>query len=208
VPRYFEIIITRRQLAGLLGGVVLLVAIAFGLGVTVRWFEPAAPPREYIARSTPPATGDTMTHLLGPAPESSAAPGRESPATPVPPPTFPPAEPTATPTQPPAPPTPGPSPTTAPSRPTPVRVAVAAVDVAAQRWVQIAALSHRRQAEGVRTRVMALGFTRTQVVVEPAPHGKFRVRLGPFPDGESADRVAARLRAQGFPGAFVVRADE
>ena len=73
--------------------------------------------------------------------------------------------------------------------------------------MQVAALGTRKQADGARTRVMALGFTSKQVVVEAA-EGKFRVRVGPFPDGESAGRVAARLRAEGFGGSFVVKQGE
>jgi cell division protein FtsN len=72
------------------------------------------------------------------------------------------------------------------------------------RWVQVAAMGKREQADGVRNRVVALGYTPRQVQVQPAPGGKFRVRVGPFPDAESAGRVAARLRAEGFGGAFVV----
>ena len=86
------------------------------------------------------------------------------------------------------------------------RVAVppTAVTRAEPRWVQVAALGKREQAEGVRNRVVALGYTPRQVLVQPAAGGKFRVRVGPFPDVESAGRVAARLRAEGFGGAFVV----
>ncbi len=73
-----------------------------------------------------------------------------------------------------------------------------------ERWVQVAALSHRSEAEGVRQRVIALGFRPEQVVVLPLEGGKYRVRVGPFPDRESGSRVAARLRAGGFPRAFVV----
>jgi cell division protein FtsN len=74
--------------------------------------------------------------------------------------------------------------------------------------VQVAAFAKHEQAEGVKNRVVALGFTPKQAVVEAAGSGKFRVRVGPFPDGESAGRVAARLRAEGFGGAFVVRPGE
>lgn len=72
------------------------------------------------------------------------------------------------------------------------------------RWVQVAALSKRSDAEGVRHRVIAMGFRPEQLVVLPLEGGKYRVRVGPFPDRESASRVAARLRAGGFPQAFVV----
>jgi cell division protein FtsN len=74
--------------------------------------------------------------------------------------------------------------------------------------VQVAAFGKRDQAEGVRNRVVALGFTPKQVVVQPAGGGKYRVRVGPFLDGESAGRVTGRLRAEGFSGAFVVKPGE
>lgn len=79
-----------------------------------------------------------------------------------------------------------------------------AADAPRERWVQVAALSQRSDAEGVRHRVIALGFRPEQVVVLPREGGKYRVRVGPFPDRESGHRVAARLRAGGFPQAFVV----
>ena len=31
-----------------------------------------------------------------------------------------------------------------------------------------------------------------------------KLRVGPFPDRESADRVAERMRASGFPDAWIV----
>ncbi len=74
--------------------------------------------------------------------------------------------------------------------------------------MQVAAFAKHEQAEGVRNRVIALGFTPRQAAVQPAGGGKFRVRVGPFPDVESAGRVAARLRAEGFGGAFVVKPGE
>ncbi len=161
MSRYFEIIITGRQLAALVAGVALLIAVAFGLGVAVRWLQPAAPaPHETIA--APPA----------------------APAAP------PPVEPEK-----------------AKTHAAPVPAAVAA-SRAPGRWVQVAAFAKREQAEGVKNRVVALGFTPKQAVVEAAGSGKFRVRVGPFPDGESAGRVAARLRGEGFGGAFVVKPGE
>jgi cell division protein FtsN len=171
LPRYFEIIITGRQLAALVAGVALAIVVAFGLGVGVRTLQPtvAAVAPTPTWQPTPPAI-PTMV----PTPEVATM-----------------AIPMSTPT----------------SVPTERPRALPTVEVGAKghgRWVQVAALGKRDQAEGVRNRVVALGYTARQVLVQTAAGGKFRVRVGPFPDGESAGRVAARLRAEGFGGAFVV----
>jgi cell division protein FtsN len=177
--RYFEIIISGGQLAALIAAVAVLLAVAFGLGVAVRLFEPQAVVSPAVA--TPP--------LPAPVPAPPVAP----------PPT---ATPVAAPTATPMPPTPAPAPTTPPPKPTPTRAPVK--PKAAGRWVQATALSKQAEAEGVRTRIVALGFTPKQVVVLPFA-GKYRVRVGPFPDAESAGRVLARLQASGFAAAFIVK---
>ncbi len=174
-PRYFEIIITGRQLAALVVGVAAAIVLAFALGVGVRWTQP---------REAVPVAAVVPTVVWQP---TAAGEPTQLPA----------AEPTAAPVAAPTPSGPSPraagTPRTQPA--TPARPG---------RWVQVAALGTRKQADGARTRVMALGFTPRQVVVEAA-EGKFRVRVGPFPDVESAGRVAARLRAEGFGGSFVVK---
>jgi cell division protein FtsN len=174
LPRYFEIIITGRQLAALVVSVALAIAVAFGLGVGVRMLQPepldvatVAPVPTPVWQPTPPAIPAAV-----PTPEVIAAPA------PAPPPV-------------------------ATERPKAVPTGAAAAK-AEPRWVQVAALGKREQAEGVRNRVVALGYTPRQVLVQSVAGGKFRVRVGPFPDVESAGRVAARLRAEGFGGAFVV----
>jgi cell division protein FtsN len=174
--RYFEIIITGRQLAALVFGVAAAIAVGFGIGVGVGALQRAAPPVRVA--SVPLAPPESVPATAPTAVSAVAAP--------TPAPTL----------------TPPPAPTQTP-RPAPTAVAAAK----AVRWVQVAALSAKGQAEGARNRVVALGFTPRQVIVEPAG-GKFRIRVGPFPDGESAARVAARLRAEGFRGAFVVRPGE
>jgi len=186
--RYFEIIMTGRQLAALVAGVALLVAVAFGLGVSVRLLQPPPPPsHEVIAMSPPP---------IVPAAPAASPPAPAATPTSEPTPTAPP---TATPAQ--APPVEKP-------KPQPIPAGTPQPTKAAGRWVQVAAFGKHDQADGVRNRVMALGYTAKQVVVQPAGGGKFRVRVGPFPDGESAGRVTARLRAEGFSGAFVVKPGE
>jgi cell division protein FtsN len=176
LPRYFEIIITGRQLAALVVGVALAIAVAFGLGVGVRKLQPAP---QQIAAVAP--AGPTPVWQPTPPAVPTAAPTPQVVSAPLP--TF------------------APSPI-ATERPR--AAAGAAAAKAAPRWVQVAALGKFEQAEGVRNRVVALGYTPRQVLVQTAPGGKFRVRVGPFPDVESAGRVAARLRAEGFGGAFVV----
>jgi cell division protein FtsN len=229
--RHFEIIISGRQLAGVIALVAALLLIAFGLGVGVGLLEPrggraAAEERAWspatsgeampadrtfvqAAEPTPPllptATPDPMALLAGegaappvlpgdivaaatpaalvasPAPAAGAAEAASASAAP--------------PTRAPRPtPTPRPRPTATP-RPT----------APPQFWIQVSALSQADQAEGVRQRVIALGFAAEQVLVLAGTGGKYRVRLGPFPDQESADRVEARLRAQGFPDAYRLR---
>jgi cell division septation protein DedD len=184
LPRYFEIIITGRQLAALVAGVALAVAVAFGLGLAVRANQPTPPSASgvnVVAQVAP-------TPVWQPSPPAipTAVPTAE--ALPTPPATATPALVTAA----------GAGPL---GTPTMVAPPVTAVGL----WVQVVALSFRHQAEGVRNRVVALGYTPRQVVVLPVAGGKFRVRVGPFPDVESAGRVAARLRAEGFAGAFVVK---
>lgn len=208
MSRYFEIIITGRQLAAGVGAVVLLLAVAFALGVAVRWFEPSTPPQEYIAAAPAVTTAGPASHVTT-TPAPTALPAAAAPSGPVASVGAPTAAPTAAAamvaTRQPTAQAPTPAVAASPS------VTAAPMVVPAQttgRWVQATALSRRDQADGVRTRVIALGFAASQVVVQPAPHGKFRIRVGPFPDGESAGRVAARLQAQGFKGAFVVKAGE
>jgi len=176
LPRYFEIIITGRQLAALVVGVALAIAVAFGLGVGVRMLQQpvnqgaaVAPVPTPVWQPTPPAIPTAV-----PTPEVAAIPIPAATQVPVP-------------TE---------RPRTLP--------AVEAAAKGQPRWVQVAALGRREQAEGVRNRVVALGYTPRQVLVQPAAGGRFRIRVGPFPDVESAGRVAARLRAEGFGGAFVV----
>lgn len=242
--RFFEIIITGRQMAAAVAGVSLAIAVAFSLGFVVRILEPVPPvpvqtvivvvtptpapvtptpvaPPVAVAVTpevVPPARGVDGAAVSGkpsPSPVQAAAleqanggprqtpAGRASPGIPqVPtkasitgegavaerqatkaPPTG------AALLRPPVPPV----------------AAVATTPRPAARWVQVAAEATRSRAQGVRNRVVAAGFSANQVVVLPGPGGLVRVRVGPFPDEESAGRVAARLHGKGFTQAFVVR---
>ena len=99
------------------------------------------------------------------------------------------------------------TPTPRPPRPTPTAkprpAATPQPTAPPQYWIQVAALSAGR----TRPRACGSGSSRSgyrpdQVLVLAGTGGTYRVRLGPFPDQESADRVVARLKAQGFPDAF------
>jgi cell division septation protein DedD len=174
--RYFEIVITARQLALLIGAVVVLLLVAFGLGVSVGWQEPVT-----VAGGAPGPTPLPTAPFFA-APEALPVP-TAAPTPVASPPTPTAARPTATPAQ--------------AGRP------AAAAPAGAVRWVQVAVVSQAASASDTRNRLVSLGYRRDQVVVEEIG-GRFRVRLGPFPDDESARRVAGRLTASGFTGTFVV----
>jgi cell division protein FtsN len=176
--RYFEIVITARQLALLIGAVIVLLLVAFGLGVSVGWQEPVT--------------------VAGGAPGPTPLPTAPFFAAPEPPPA-----PTAAPTPTAVPPTQLPVRPTATRVPAPGGRPAAAAPSGAVRWVQVAVVSQAASASDTRNHLVSLGYRRDQVVVEEIG-GRFRVRLGPFPDDESARRVAGRLAASGFSGTFVV----
>ncbi|HPW54634.1 MAG: SPOR domain-containing protein [Thermoanaerobaculaceae bacterium] len=199
--RYYEVIITGRQLAGLLTALVMLLFVAFGLGVAVGLVEPEPVPAIAMAAVASPTATPEPEVREAPALEPTAVPSEPSP---------PPATPSLTPTLTPFPPvvTPEPSlplplPTVAPTpRPEPTPVAVTPGGGV---WVQVAAVSRPDLAEGVVQRVMAFGFKREQLRVLTTQEGRFRVRLGPFPDLESAGRVIGRLQEAGFEKPFIVK---
>jgi len=180
---YYETVLSGRQLVLLLATIVGLIAVAFVLGIGVGLQEP---------RTEQAGKVETASARFD---EPAPVVATETPAVPVPTavePSLPTvvAAPTAVP----------PVPTVAPSPPpSPRPTAVASRG----RWVQIAALSREDLAEGVRQRVVALGFRTEQLQIQRGD-GKYRVRLGPFLDVESARRVVARLRAQGFGDSFLV----
>lgn len=98
-----------------------------------------------------------------------------------------------------------PAPVIAAPEPEPVAIRPRATAAPASgHWVQVGAFSLQPSAERARREVLEAGYAPVQVVVELGEDGKYRVRVGPFPDQESAGRVAARLRARGFAGAFTV----
>jgi len=106
--------------------------------------------------------------------------------------------------------TPPPSPTATPSPeptkpPTPQPTPTAAVR---EFFVQVLASAQQKSVEAAQTRLEDLGFASDHqhlITVQDAGAGVlFKLRIGPFPDRSSADRVAQRMSSAGFPDAWVV----
>ena len=182
LPRYFEIIITGRQLAALVAGVALPSRWRSVSASACACCSPAGPHEGIAAVAGRPPCGSlrrrAIAHRWLPPPAAS---------------------------------TPAPIPTADPgARPRPsARGAAPTVAAAAEGGTRALGAGGGVSGSASRRRVSATGWSPSgtrprQVLVQPAAGGKFRVRVGPFPDVESAGRVAARLRAEGFGGAFVV----
>jgi cell division septation protein DedD len=75
--------------------------------------------------------------------------------------------------------------------------------------VQVVASSHIQTIEKARRKVVDLGFPNSEHhIVETRVAGGgilLKLRVGPFPDHDSAQRVMRRMQAGGFPDAWVVR---
>jgi cell division septation protein DedD len=108
------------------------------------------------------------------------------------------------------------TPSPAPASPTPqvTALATAKPEVGAQPpsgrvfWVQVLAASKNDAFPEARKKLVDLGFpvaNQKVTATEVAGGNKlFKLRIGPFPDRESADRVVRRMQGSGFPDAWVV----
>jgi cell division septation protein DedD len=184
---YYVIELSARWLTVLLVGLAVLMVLAFGLGYGA-------------ARSV---GGDRSAPISG---EPSPTPEIETEV--IPDPTVPvkpavPTHPVATPTPRPAPPTVAP-PTAPPATPKPNPT----VKPPGGFWVQILASSTQASIDEAGTKLVGLGFDREhQKVVRAVVAGGnelIKLRVGPFPDRASADRVLQRMRSADFPDAWVV----
>lgn len=183
--RYYQLVASGRQLAVFIVVMAGLFLLSFLVGLSLGLAERQE--RLETAGSGPDAAP----------PGAMSVPVELPPSTPTPLPTPAPQVVAPAPT---AVPTPVPTVTLRPSpRPSPVEG-----PLPRGVWVQVGAFTSKADAEGVRHRVVALGFRPEQVRVLPLTAGKYRVRVGPFPDRESGSRVVARLREGGFREAFVV----
>ena len=181
---YYVIELSPRWLTVLLVALALVMVLAFALGYGAAWSVLSSErPDTGIAALRAAATPTDIPEVVIPTPiglppEEEPTPTPEPTETPIP-------EPTATPA-------PRPSPT------------AAVTDF----FVQVLASSHEATVEGARDKLVGLGFPRgnQQVITvrNPGSATLFKLRLGPFPDRSSAERVAQRMSAAGFPDAWVV----
>ena len=187
-PTYYQIEVSARWLTALLVALALLLVLAFAFGYGAAWSVLAD-------RGLGAATPGVRAAAAAPIPEQVILP---SPS-PIPPSAVPSAAPTAAPTE-----IPTPRPTDKP-RPSPTPTATAGPTMF---WVQVVAVSDRQGLADARSKVGKLGFPsdHQQVAQARTAGGNvlYKLRVGPFPDRTSADRVSERMRAAGFPDAWVV----
>jgi len=180
---YYVIELSARWLTVLLIALALVMIIAFALGYGAAWSvltaeQPAGEITALQAATTPTEIPEVVI-------PTAIADATARPAA------------TATPTATQRP--PAPTPTTPPPTATP-----ATTDF----FVQVLASSRSASVESARTKLEGLGFPReNQNVITVQDAGSpalYKLRLGPFPDRASADRVSQRMSAAGFPDAWVV----
>jgi cell division septation protein DedD len=180
---YYVIELSARWLTVLLIALALVMVVAFALGYGAAWSvltaeQPAGEMTALQAAATPTEIPEVVI-------PTAIADATARPAA------------TATPTATPRP--PAPTPTTPPPTATP-----ATTDF----FVQVLASSRSASVEAARTKLEGLGFPReNQHLITVQDAGSpilYKLRLGPFPDRGSADRVAQRMSAAGFPDAWVV----
>ena len=181
---YYVIELSARWLTVLLVALALVMVVAFGLGYGAAWsvLSEKDSAEEGLTALQAAATPPPIPEVVIPTPEKPAQGAPE----PTP-------EPTAT---------PEPEPTATPlPRPT-------ATPAATDFFVQVLASSSSSAVEEARTRLEGLGFPRDhQRVITMANPGSatlYKLRIGPFPERASADRVSQRMSAAGFPDSWVV----
>ena len=180
---YYVIELSARWLTVLLVALALVMVIAFALGYGAAWSVLTAEQSagEMTALQAAVTPTDIPEVVIPTAIAEATAPPT---ATSTPTATPPPPEPTAT----------TPAPTATP----------AITDF----FVQVLASSRSTSVEAARTKLEGLGFPRDNqhliTVQDAGSPTLYKLRLGPFPDRGSADRVAQRMSAAGFPDAWVV----
>jgi cell division septation protein DedD len=184
-PSYYVIELTGRWLAILLAALALVMVLAFAFGYGAAWSVLSERPAEPRMPAVPGAATATPTpaEVVIPAtveqPTPKAAPTRVPTATPVP----------ATPTA-------RPKPTEKPAK------------TEEGFWVQVLASTNASAVEEARRKLAEAGFDRQHQMVtrSPGPGGNelLKLRVGPFPDRPSADRVVVRMKGSGFSDAWVV----
>jgi cell division protein FtsN len=186
-PTYYVIELSARWLTVLLVALAVVMVLAFAFGYGAAW-SVLSPDR--VAGPLP----SERSELLG-AVTPDAIPEQVIDAPTLVPPTRSPVA-TAPPTA-----TPVPAPTRVP--PT-----VAPTPSADGYYVQVLASSTAQAMEGAEQKVADLGFSsdHRHITTTQVAGGSvlYKLRIGPFPDRDSADRVMGRMRVSGFPDAWVV----
>lgn len=192
-PSYYVIELTARWLAALLVTLALVMILAFVFGYGAAWsvLADAARPQQPLPAGPPSATPTPTPvelRVAPPDPAPTATPWLEPTSVPEP-------EATAT---------PEPEPTATP-RPQPTAVSEA---VGEGYWVQVLASSSPDTVARAQATLVKQGFTADRQLVVRVPDSTgnelLKLRVGPFPDHASADRVARRMQGSGFSGAWVV----
>ena len=181
---YYVIELSARWLTVLLVALALVMVLAFALGYGAAWSvlasEEGGPP---AALATPTVAPTDIPEVVIPTAAAAAT-----------------ALPTSTP-----PPTPTATATKAPPKPTPTAVAT---PEEVEFFVQVLASSNSSSVAAARTKLEEHGFSRDHqhlITLQEAGTGTlYKLRVGPFPDRSSADRVAQRMSAAGFPDSWVV----
>lgn len=185
-PSYYVIELTGRWLTILLAALALVMVLAFAFGYGAAWSvlsqSPAGPRQPVVVGVATPA----------PTPAEVVIRTAAQDATPR-------AMPTRTPTETAVPATPIP-------KPKPTKATAATTEGF---WVQVLAVTSADAVEEARKRLAVdLEFDRDHQAVTriPGPGGKelIRLRVGPFPDRSSAERVVKRMKAAGYSDAWVV----
>jgi len=180
---YYVIELSARWLTVLLVALALIMIVAFALGYGAAWSVLTAEvPEGEMTALQAAATPTEIPEVVIPTAiaDATAAPAATAPVTATPRP-------------------PVPTPTAPPATATP-----ATTDF----FVQVLASSRSASVESARTKLESLGFPReNQHLITVQDDGSptlYKLRLGPFPDRGSADRVSQRMSAAGFPDAWVV----
>ena len=181
---YYVIELSARWLTVLLVALALVMVLAFGLGYGAAWsvLSGEASNEQGLTALQAAATPTAIPEVVIPTPLEAA---EEEP------------EPTPEPTA-----TPEPKPTVPPTpRPT-------ATKAATDFFVQVLASSKPSTVEEARIKLVTLGFPRDHqhliTVENPGSTALYKLRIGPFIDRASADRVSQRMSAAGFPDSWVV----
>jgi len=192
-PSYYVIELTARWLAALLVALALVMILAFVFGYGAAWSvleheaRPALPTAARLRAGTPtPTPVEVRVAPAEPAP--TITPWLPATATPEPVPTaIPEPEATATP------------------RPRPTAVPEA---VGEGYWVQVLASTNPDAIAKAQATLEKQGFAADRQLVVRGKDSEgnelLKLRVGPFPDHASADRVARRMQGSGFSGAWVV----